>query len=157
MFLFLLIQGEIVREKEYRLRLGLIIIGISNTMYWLSWIITSFILTLFLSVYTIIVGYIFAFPFFTNTNFLVLLMMFLYFTMAMQFLSLFISTLVSSLNSSNSVSYAFVLFSVVIELFISSPGLMAVLYKNNLPGWVTYFIHIMYIYPPFNYSKVNFH
>lgn len=65
-----------------------------------------------------------------------------------------ISTLVSTLKISNSVSYAFVLFSVVVELFISSPGLITYLYMDNTPMWFKMFIGFMSLYPPFNYSKV---
>jgi len=45
-------------------------------------------------------------------------MLFFYFTMSMQFLTFLISTVVSTLKISNSVSYAFVLFSAVIEVFL---------------------------------------
>jgi len=72
----------------------------------------------------------------------------------MQFLTFLIATLVSNLKVSNSVSYAFVLFSAVVELFLTSPALIAYLYMDGTPTWVSYFIMIMSLYPPFNYTKV---
>ena len=72
----------------------------------------------------------------------------------MQFLTFLIATFVSNLKESNSVSYAFVLFSAVIEVFISSPGLIAYFYMDDVPSWVKYFLIVMSLYPPYNYSKV---
>lgn len=72
----------------------------------------------------------------------------------MQFLTFLIATIVSNLKVSNSVSYAFVLFSAVIEVFLSSPGLITYLYMEGIPKWVKYFLAIMSMYPPYNYSKV---
>lgn len=46
--MFITILGEIVREKEYRLRQGLNIFGVSHYIFWISWFITSLVFALFI-------------------------------------------------------------------------------------------------------------
>lgn len=37
--LFMVLLQEIVKEKEYKLRQGLTVVGISHNAYWINWII----------------------------------------------------------------------------------------------------------------------
>jgi len=58
---------EIVREKNKRLREGLTVMGMSATSYWISWAITCFVNNLLITISTLIAGYSFGYPFFTDT------------------------------------------------------------------------------------------
>ena len=128
--------------------------GISHGIYWLSWIIMSICFSLFLSIYTILLGYAFQFKFFLDTNFIILFFLFFFFTFSMQTVSYFLSSLVSTLRQSNSISYGFILFAIVIELFISSPNLICFFYADKKEAWVSWLLFFLSQYPPFNYSKM---
>lgn len=143
-----------VREKEQKLRLGLNIYGVSHTIFWFSWFLVAIIFSAFIAVYLILTGYLFQFLFFLDTNFVVLFFLFFTFTFSMIMISFFITTLVSSITTSNTVTYAFLLTAIVIESFITSQGVLAYMYAVDRPSWVSGFIAFISLYPPFNYSKI---
>ncbi len=58
-FLFIVFIGELVREKEQRLRHGLSAVGVSHGVYWLSWSLSSAVITFAISLYTVSVAYMF--------------------------------------------------------------------------------------------------
>ena len=103
--------GEIVKEKENRLRYGLNISGVSDFDFWLSWFLTFFVITTFVSIYTIVLGYAFMFDIFLNTNFLFMFALFSSLTTAMILLGFVFSVIVPNLKTSNTLSYTFILFS----------------------------------------------
>lgn len=136
LFAFLFIQNEIVREKEYKLRqgnfikdLGLNIFGASHLAYWTSWFVVSNIYAIIASVSSYLAGLSFGFGFFTETPFYIIIFFLFYpFVLAMQMLSYFISTLAPSLKASNTVSYAIMLFAIVVESFVSDNMLLTFLF-----------------------------
>lgn len=68
MVTFFVLLVEIVGEKEKRLRLGMRMMGMSNTAYWLTWFMMGLIFTLASTQVLFLSGYACGFPFFTNTN-----------------------------------------------------------------------------------------
>lgn len=131
LFAFLFIQNEIVREKEYRLRqgiishyLGLNVFGATHFSYWISWIIISIIYSIIASFSTIAAGAAFGFRYFLDTPFWIILMFMFPFCMAMQLLSYFLSTLAPNLKAANSISYGLVLFAIVVESFTTNDSLL---------------------------------
>lgn len=53
-------------------------------------------------------------------------------------------------NKSYSFSYAFVLFAVVIELFLSKPdAIIPYLYNVERPAWIMIFVLVLNLYAPF--------
>lgn len=115
LFAFLFIQSEIVREKEYKLRQGLNIFGASHSSYWFSWFLISNIYAIVSSISTYIAGLVFGFGFFTDTPFYIIIFFLMYpFTLAMQMLSFFLSTLSPTVKAANAISYGIVLFAIVV-------------------------------------------
>jgi hypothetical protein len=65
-----------------------------------------------------------------------------------------ISVLAPSLKAANSIAYGFVLFSIVIELFLTSPSTMKLVYNSLRPNWLPVVIFFLSLYPPFTYSLI---
>ena len=63
----MIIFEEMSREKAYNQRMGLILIGCSNTAYWLSWIITGVVFSAVMAVLMHTSGCYFGFAVFVNT------------------------------------------------------------------------------------------
>lgn len=59
MYIFIMIMQEFISEKVNKLRQGLNIFGIKHRNYFLSWLFTGMILSTFVAVYTILLGYCF--------------------------------------------------------------------------------------------------
>jgi ATP-binding cassette subfamily A (ABC1) protein 3 len=95
--LMILIQ-EIAKEKEFKLRQGLNIVGVSHPIYWLSWLIVGTLINLMQTSVLVASGKIMAFPLFQNADLWVLFKFFFVFGQSMVFLAFFLSTLVSSLD-----------------------------------------------------------
>lgn len=129
LFAFLFIQSEIVREKEYRLRQGLNIFGAGHAAYWVSWFVIANIYALVSSVFTYLAGWVFQFGLFTETPFYIIIFFMMYpFTLAMQMMSFWLSTLSPTVKAANAVSYGIVLFAIVVESFVSNPTLLQFLF-----------------------------
>ena len=69
---FMIIYEEMIREKALNLRMGLLLIGCSNTAYWVSWIITGVVFSAAMSCMMYIVGCLFQFSFFIQSPFYVI-------------------------------------------------------------------------------------
>ncbi|KAL4471570.1 hypothetical protein ABPG74_008463 [Tetrahymena malaccensis] len=155
MYLFVQIQGDIVMEKQRRLRAGLNIQGVSHTAFYLSWFLTSIIYSTLISILQIVTSLIFQFDFFLDTPFFILFFLFFFFTLSMQVFGYFIATIMPNTNKSYSFSYGFVLFAVVIELFLSKPdAIIPYLYNTERPAWIMIFVFFLNMYSPFQYTLI---
>jgi hypothetical protein len=163
LFVFLFIQNEIVREKEYRLRqgkifiyIGLNIFGASHTAYWISWFIIAVLYSLICSITSFLAGLAFGFGFFTETPFyIIIFLVFFPFNLALSMIAFFISTLAPDSKSSNTASYAIVLLAIVIESFVADNNLLTFIFTTNASTLVTLLKAFLVIYPPFSYTKVH--
>lgn len=70
-------------------------------------------------------------------------------------LSYFISTLAPSLKASNTVSYALMLFAIVVESFSSDNTLITFIFTEDANTVVTFLKYFFWFYPPFSYTKVK--
>lgn len=70
MILFGMVAAEIVKEKEQHLRHGLLVMGVSNSEFWVSWLVTAVLLVFTQTNVQILSGYLFSFDFFLNTPYL---------------------------------------------------------------------------------------
>ncbi len=91
---FTIILNEIVREKELKLRQGLQVVGVSHTVYWLSWFTVCVIFSALNSLVLITSGLILNFDVFWNVPVALTFTVFFTFSMAMSALAFFVSTLV---------------------------------------------------------------
>lgn len=72
----------------------------------------------------------------------------------MQMLAYFLSTLTPTLKSSNTVSYAIMLFAIVVESFSSDNMLLTFLFTEDAGSVVTFLKYFFCFYPPFSYTKI---
>ncbi len=83
MFNVVIQLGQIVYEKERKLREGMKVMGLTDMAYWSSWLITNLILN-FISAWMLVIGgYIFQFEFFLHSSFGSFFFLFLLFAWAM--------------------------------------------------------------------------
>ena len=137
------------------INLGLNIFGASHVAYWSSWFIVSNVYALIGSVSTYVSGLVFEFGFFTETPFYIVIFFLFYpFILAMQMLAYFLSTLTPNLKSSNTVSYALMLFAIVIESFVSDNMLLTFLFTEDAGSVIIFLRYFFCFYPPFSYTKV---
>jgi hypothetical protein len=76
MITFFLLLTEIVAEKEMHLRIGMKMMGLSNTVYWLVWFLTGLVFITLSSVLLILAGMAAQFPVFLNANFMAMFLTF---------------------------------------------------------------------------------
>ena len=109
--------------------IGLNIFGATHGAYWVSWFAVSNVYALIASVSTFLAGLAFGFGFFRETPFyIIIFFLFFPFILAMQMLAYFLSTLTPTLKSSNTVSYAIMLFAIVVESFSSDNMLISFIF-----------------------------
>lgn len=129
--------------------------GASHGAYWLSWFAVSVLYALVASLSTFLAGFSFGFGFFRETPFyIVVFFLFFPFVLAMQTLGYFLSTLTPTLKSSNTVSYAVMLFAIVVESFSSDNMLISFIFTEDAGSVVTFLKYFFCFYPPFSYTKI---
>lgn len=156
LFVFLFIQNEIVREKEYKLRQGLNIFGASHTAYWISWFLITLIYSLICSIASYLAGLSFGFGFFTDTPFYIIILMLLFpFNLALAMIGFLVATLAPNAKASNTASYAIVLLAIVVQSFVSDNNLLTFIFTTNASSLVSLLRAFLVIYPPFSFTKVT--
>jgi hypothetical protein len=100
---FVIVLLEIIREKDLKLRRSLLIIGLDNKAFWLSWFFTSCLFSLLVSFVLVTAGWACRFDVFTNAPYMVNLSLFFMFALSMQFLGYFITTILKSVKSAYTV------------------------------------------------------
>ena len=69
------------------------------------------------------------------------------FTLAMQMLSFFLSTLSPTLKAANAVSYGIVLFAIVVESFVANNTLLVFLFSDDTTPLITFLKTFLLFYP----------
>lgn len=76
------------------------------------------------------------------------------FSLAMQLVGYFLATATPNLKAANSISYGLVLFSIVVESFISNDSIISFLFEDEASTLIIVLRTVLTLYPPFSYSKV---
>ena len=138
--------------------------GLKSTPFWVSWFLTGLAFSVISVLVLIIMGLICQIDFFLNTPFMynryiyilrVIFALFVFFSMSMVMLALFISTVVSHQKTAYAVSYGFLLAGIVMQVILSNPMMIyLIFYPEDVAGH-TYFIRTLFaLYPPFSFSKM---
>jgi len=152
---FIAMLTEIVKEKELKLRQGLSVVGLSHSSYWSHWVLTGMFFSMCMSLITIVVGLIFQFQLFYNTNFFILYALMFFFTLSLVCWSFILSTLCSTQRMAYTASYAFVLLAILILIVISNPLTMYFIYFNKRSSSGMGLIRALhYFFPPFTYALI---
>jgi len=114
MLTFIFITTDILKEKEKSLRKGMMTMGLRSSAYWISWILTSQFLVISSTIMTIFWGHIFQMKFFQDTDFGIIFLVFYIVSTALQFLGFFLTTLIPTVKTGNSITYGIFLLGMVI-------------------------------------------
>jgi hypothetical protein len=136
MVVFMILIGELAREKEKRLRQGLIVVGVGHFTDYVSWLVICVIYSLIIPCVLIFTSYACSFDVFQNTPFLILFITYFLFTLSMCFLSFLIYTMIDTAKSANTASYAFLLVGIVLQMFLSQYELLYYIYDET-NSWST--------------------
>ncbi|KAI8052039.1 P-loop containing nucleoside triphosphate hydrolase protein [Syncephalis plumigaleata] len=153
MLLFVTALASIVREKSLRLRESMEMMGMTQTVYWLStWIIYAALVAI-QSLFLCLFGMAFQFSFFLNTNFIVVYSIFVLYGWAMICLALFLSTLCSRVGTAD-ILYCFILIYIIYTCSIFNVNGTGCRFRGSpvaghTAGWV-----IGMFLPFFNYSQL---
>ena len=96
---------RILEEKENKVKEGMKMMGLTDTVYWLSWIVTSLIKTGFVTLCIVVVAKVG--KLFASSDFLILLIFFILFTLIIIVFSILISTLFSKSRTGGAVGMLF--------------------------------------------------
>lgn len=153
MVTFVVLLIEIVREKEYRLRFGLSMMGMTSGPYWLSWFATGIIFIFIVTNSLIISGLACVFDVFLHTPYPILIMIFGLFSIAMMNLAFLIAITLKTTKSAYTISYAFILAGLVLQFLMSDITIIYMIYGDDVKNWVKVARIFLSLYPPFNFSK----
>jgi hypothetical protein len=159
MVTFVIVLTEIVREKEYRLRHGLAVMGMSASAYWQSWFITGLVLIVLNVNALLLSGLLFRIEFFEKVNYLVMFIIFSAFSLAMMMIAFFMSTLLTTTKKAYTVtltqfSYAFILLGLVMQYLLPDARILWLMYAEEAPYWVPTVRRLLGFYPAFHFSII---
>ena len=153
LFPWVVLIYQLAYEKDHKLKLGMFMIGLRGSVYWLSWITTTLVFNLVCTLVLIASGCAAQFAFFLETNFLILLLLFCVFQASMMFLGIFISVFVSTVKQAISTSMLLFIVGSLIQMFCASPYFLAILYDPT--SKIGYnFRQVLNFYPPFHFGKI---
>ena len=146
---------KIAQEKEKKLRLGMKLMGLSDSAWWASWWITTIIYNALLSILIIISGYIFVFDFFILANPPVTFVLFFTFATAMTaMISFLFPTFTSTASQAVNLGWAILIIGFVLQgALFSNPIVLNLFFDDQ--EWVQLIRWLLQLfYPPFNFSLV---
>ena len=153
MVTFVVMLIEIVREKEYRLRHGLAMMGMHPGPYWVSWFCTGLVFIFIVTNSLIISGLACVFDVFLHCPYPILILTFGLFSVAMLNLAFLISTTLKSTKTAYTTSYAFILAGLVLQFLMSDITIIYLIYGDDVKTWVKVVRVFLSLYPPFNFAK----
>eukprot|EP01103_Thecamoeba_quadrilineata_P015557 TRINITY_DN4957_c0_g2_i1.p1 TRINITY_DN4957_c0_g2~~TRINITY_DN4957_c0_g2_i1.p1 ORF type:complete len:1851 (-),score=296.09 TRINITY_DN4957_c0_g2_i1:13-5565(-) len=157
MVTFFILLAEVVTEKEQRLRLGMRMMGLNDGVYWFVWFLTGLFFVTASTLILILSGMACQFDFFINANFFALFLVFFLFGVSMYMVSFFISTLVNTVATAQTIGYIVILVGFVFQAILTSfyGILFRLMYAQTIP-WIVALKWLLFLYPPFNFACAFF-
>ncbi|KAI8838123.1 hypothetical protein BC829DRAFT_404623 [Chytridium lagenaria] len=153
MVIFINVLNQIVSEKEAKLRLGMEMMGLKPSVYWVSHYLSTTLLVFINSFLTVIFGLMFGFSAFRNANFGVLWLSFFLFGGAMVMFAFFLTTFVRQAKVAVLLGIFLFVIGLLFESFVFSSGQLGYIwYKDTIitPTVWQSLIHI----PFFNFGRM---
>jgi hypothetical protein len=151
----MIIYEEMIREKAYNLRMGLLLIGCSNSAFWISWTITGVIFSALMSILMYVFGFLFQFPFFVNTPFYAVFLMIFSSCVAELAFAFLLVTLMKNQSAAYTVCYTFILVSIITTMaLMDSLVIYKLFYNIDLPEWTIYIRMVFELLPSFHFNKI---
>lgn len=155
MIIFFVLLTDIVAEKETKLRVGMKMMGLSNAAYWASWYTHGLMFVLLVTGIQYLAGLACGYTFFTHSNAFAVLALFWTFGIAMLTVAFFLSTVISSTKTAQTVGYAIILVGFVFQSVLNSLNglLVDFMWLRGAATWIVAVRYILSSYPPFNLAK----
>ena len=152
---FMIIYEEMVREKANNLRMGLLLIGCSNTAYWASWTLTGVMYSAIMSTLMYLFGYAFHFSLFVNSPFYTLFLMMFSVSLCEISFAFLLMTLMPNQQTALTMCYTFILVSVITTMaLIDTLAVYKLFYNLDMPEWAVYFRYAFEFLPSFHFTKM---
>jgi len=151
--LFILTLIDVVKEKQYKLRKSLLIIGLTNKAFWTSWFLVAFLFSAAIIFLFLAVVYILQWELFINTPFPLMFLLFFMITFDLQLCAFLMSTLLNNIKTAYAAAFCFIVVAAVIESIFTIPFLFQIIYADNITLGVYIFKAFLYIFCPYSFSK----
>lgn len=154
MISFIFVLYKISYEKEKKLKQGMVMMGLSETAYWISWFITCVIVNILLSLITIAIGSACQFDFFLSTNFFANFFLFFLFTTSMTLVAFFILAFISTTKAAIGIGMAIFIVGSIFQMIFSLLGaiIFQIIYETNSTAAKIARI-CLFPFPMFHFSK----
>lgn len=141
--------NEILKEKEKKLRIGLMYFGVNAKAYWLSWALVILIFDIGFSILVIIIGKLSGFCVFLNTQFWLLLFCFVTMLFGNHSVGLLLCCLTPNRKSGAKLCYSFGLVTLFIHLVFGRTGLAKFFFIDDLGISLKIFKWVLCSFPSF--------
>jgi len=153
MVIFINILSTIVSEKENRIRFSMEMMGLKQSVYWISWTVIYVIHFFINAIATIVFGKLFRYALFLNTNFFVLLIVFFFFGLAMGSLAAFVTTLVNRSITAVLIGISLLIIGFLVQAFLFSDQYLAYIWwSTKVPQFIRKLFSVFV--PFFNFGKL---
>jgi hypothetical protein len=152
---FMIIYEEMTREKAHNLRMGLLLIGCSNSAYWIAWIVTGVIFSAVMSIGMHMCGFLFGFSYFVNTPFYVNFLMIFCVSIAELCFAFLLVVLIENQSTAYTICYTFILVSIITTMaLMDSLVIYKLFYNIDMPEWTYYMRMVFELLPSFHFAKI---
>ena len=151
--LYILTLIDVVKEKQYKLRKSLLIIGLTNKAFWSSWLLVSFLFSVSINLLFLGLVYALQWELFINTPFPLMFLLFFMFTFDLQLCAFLMSTLINNIKTAYAAAFCFIIVAGVIECIFTVPFIFQIIYADNVDWPVQIFKGFLYIFCPYSFSK----
>ena len=153
MILFLITLIDIVKEKQLKLRISLLIIGLKNSAFWSSWFLVASLFSVFLTLLFLGFVYLLRWELFINTPFPIMFVLFFLFIFDLQLCAFLMSTLINNMKMAYASAFGFIIVTEVFVSIFTVPFMYQLLYANDAGLVAEIFKGLFYLFCPFNFSK----
>ena len=153
MTLYIITLIDIVREKQYQLRKSLIIIGLTNTAFWSSWLILALMMSSLVTLIFLGLAYILSWELFLNTPFPIMFALFFLFSYDLQLCAFLMGTFLNNVKTAYSSAFVFIVVAGVIVIVFTNPFMFQVLYDDDEGAGIIAFKVFLYIFCPYSFAK----
>ena len=153
LILYVITLIDVVKEKQYKLRKSLLIIGLKNYAFWASWFLVAFLFSILLNLIFSACVYLLRFELFINIPFPIMFGLFFIFTFDLQLCAFLMSTFISNVKTAYASALCFMIIATVIDSIFFLPFTHQILYLVNVKWTVQVFKAFLYFFCPFNFSK----
>ena len=152
--IFLGIINTLSTEKNQRLRNAMEMMGLKPSIYFFTWFSTTSILVFINALVTGIMGLICGFEFFKNCNFIIILLLYTLFGMAMVALGFAISSLFRNTSQSILCAIFVIIIALFFQLIVFGNATLGYIWWSSSMGSTSWLKFVFYFLPFFNFGKI---